>query len=179
MKIRKIAVVLLLGALLVSGLSCGDGADVEPTPKPKPTPTVTTSPATTPTGAATPTPTPTTSATPVSGSDVQIHRIWYKGTFFRNEANEFVEIRNTGDSNLNLYGWVLKDITDGYPTFKFPDYVLGPGSLARVYTNEKNEAWDRLSFEYNKPIWNNTHPDTAALYNNHGQLVSTGSYELY
>jgi hypothetical protein len=173
MKLKKIIVVPLLIVLLISGLSCGGKETINPLPKPTATPGETSGATASPAGG--PTPTPTPSATPVLGSEVEIHRIAYQGTGFR-EADEYVSIRNTGNESLNLYGWILKDITDGYPTFQFPHHVLGPGGLARVYTNEKNIEWDRLSFESKDPVWNNTHPDTAALYNNFGQLVSTRSY---
>ena len=175
--IARTATVITLIIILASSLSCGGEPGTEPTPMPKPTPTAISQPTATPTSETVTSPTPT--ATVLLGAEIQIRRIFYKGNLYRSEANEFVELINTGDRNLNLEGWVLKDITDGYPRFKFPAYVMGPGSLARVYTDERHEDWDRLSFRYDKPIWNNTHPDTAGLYNNHGQLVSTGSYELY
>lgn len=62
MKKARIAIVLLLGILLVSGFACdGDG---EPTPTSTPMPTPTTTPTLTPTPTPTPTPAPTPTLTP-------------------------------------------------------------------------------------------------------------------
>ena len=51
MKINRLAIIVLLGAVLLAGVACGEGQGAEPTP----TPTVTLTPA----AIATPTPTPT------------------------------------------------------------------------------------------------------------------------
>ena len=119
-----------------------------------------------------PAPTPT----PVAGSDVQITYIFYDGVVPRVESDEYVAIKNLGDTPQDLAGWVLKDISEGYPSFTFPSYVLAPGQSIRVYTNEIHPEYGGLSFGYGKAIWNNTEPDTAALYNTQGQEVSRRSY---
>jgi hypothetical protein len=168
MKFTRIALVLLAGILLMSGFACGDGTGPTPTPGPKPTP------ASKPTA----TPTATTTATTLpAGSDIQIHRIFYAGRGFE-ESNEYVSIKNYGDDDLNIEGWVLKDITDGEPIFLFPFHVLGRGELVRVYTNEVHLGYGGFSFYSREPVWNNTVPDTAALYNRKGELVSTKSYVI-
>ena len=119
-----------------------------------------------------PAPTPT----PVAGSDVQITYIFYDGVVPRVESDEYVAIKNLGDTPQDLAGWVLKDISEGYPSFTFPSYVLAPGQSIRVYTNEIHPEYGGFSFDYGKAIWNNTEPDTAVLYNAQGQEVSRKSY---
>ncbi len=109
-------------------------------------------------------------------SDVQIIYIFYDGVVYRTESDEYVEIKNLGDTSQDLEGWVLKDISEGYPSFTFPSYVLAPGAKIRVYTNEIHPEWGGFSFGYSKAIWNNTDPDWAALYNAQGQEVSRKSY---
>ncbi len=109
-------------------------------------------------------------------SDVQITYIFYDGVVYRTESDEYVEITNLGDTSQDLNGWVLKDISEGYPSFTFPSYVLAPGAKIRVYTNEIHSEWGGFSFGYSKAIWNNTDPDWAALYNAQGQEVSRKSY---
>ena len=110
------------------------------------------------------------------GSNVQITKIFYDGLVYRVESDEYVEITNLGSEPQDLAGWVLKDISEGYPSFTFPHYVLTPGAAIRVYTNEIHPEWGGFSFGYGKAIWNNTDPDVAALYNAQGQEVSRKSY---
>jgi hypothetical protein len=63
-----------------------------------------------------------------SPSDVQIVHIRYEGRnlfeslklgFDSIEADEYVEIRNTGDKPQNINGWKLKNVSKGLPTFTF------------------------------------------------------------
>jgi len=111
-----------------------------------------------------------------SGSDIQITYIFYDGLVFQAETDEYVEITNLGDQSQDLAGWVLKDISEGYPTFAFPSYILAPGKSIRVYTNEYHPEWGGLSFEYSRAIWNNNEPDVAVLYNKQAKEVSRESY---
>ena len=110
------------------------------------------------------------------GSNVQITRIFYDGSVPRVESDEYVEIKNLGDGPQDLAGWVLKDIDDGYPSFTFPSFILGPGESIRVYTNETHPKYGGFSFSYGKAIWNNEDHDTAALYNAQGEEISRRSY---
>jgi beta-lactamase superfamily II metal-dependent hydrolase len=110
------------------------------------------------------------------GSNVQITYIFYDGLVYRTESDEYVEITNLGDTSQDLEGWVLKDISEGNPSFTFPSYVLAPGAKIRVYTNEIHPEWGGFSFRYGKAIWNNSDPDVAALYNAQVEEVSRKSY---
>jgi len=110
------------------------------------------------------------------GSNVQITYIFYDGVVPSTESDEYVEITNLGDTSQDLEGWVLKDISEGYPSFTFPSYVLAPGAKIRVYTNEIHSEWSGFSFVYGSAIWNNADPDWAALYNAQLQEVSRKSY---
>jgi len=109
-------------------------------------------------------------------SDVQISYIFYDGGVYRTEADEYVEITNAGTEAHNLQGWVLRDISEGYPSFTFPSYVLAPGATIRVYTNEYHPEYGGFSFGSGKAVWNNSSPDTAALYDSQGREVSRRSY---
>jgi hypothetical protein len=110
------------------------------------------------------------------GSNVQITYIFYDGLVYRTESDEYVEITNLGDTSQDLEGWVLKDISEGYPSFTFPSYILDPSAKIRVYTNEIHPDSGGFSFRSSKAVWNNTDPDVAALYNAQGQEVSRRSY---
>ncbi len=108
--------------------------------------------------------------------DVQITYIFYDGLVPRAEADEYVEITNLGNQPQDLADWVLKDISEGYPSFTFPSYILAPDKSIRVYTNEYHPEWGGFSFEYGRAIWSNNEPDVAVLYNREGREVSRKSY---
>ena len=113
---------------------------------------------------------------PIRVENVQITSIFYDGLVPNVESDEYVEITNLGDQSQDLTSCVLTDISDGYPSFTFPSYILAPGESIRVYTNEYHPEWGGFSFEYSRAIWNNTEPDVAALYDSHGNEVSRKSY---
>ncbi len=108
--------------------------------------------------------------------DVRIIHIFYEGLVFATEADENVEIRNFGTEPVNLEGWLLKDISEGYPEFIFPYFILNPGQRIRVHTNQIHAYWGGFSFGFASPIWDNEEPDIAVLYNCLGEEVSRGSY---
>ncbi len=109
--------------------------------------------------------------------DVQITHIFYDGLVPRAESDEYVEITNLGDQSQDLAGWELMDISEGYPSFTFPSYILAPGESIRVYTNESHPEWGGFTFEYGRAVWNNSEPDVAVLYDNQSKEVSRKSYQ--
>jgi len=123
-----------------------------------------------------PSPPPLPPPPPPEAPDIQITNIFYDGLVPRVESDEYVEITNLGDQPQDLAGWVLQDISQGYPSFTFPSYTLPPGESIRVYTNEHHPEWGGFSFEYGRAIWNNREPDVAVLYDDQGTEVSRKSY---
>ena len=119
-------------------------------------------------------PSPTSPTTEIQ--NVQITHIFYDGLVPNVESDEYVEITNLGDQPQDLAGWVLMDISDGYPSFTFPSYILAPGKSIRIYTNEYHPEWGGFSFEYSQAIWNNSEPDVAVLYDSQDKEVSRKSY---
>jgi len=113
---------------------------------------------------------------PAETQNIQITYIFYDGLVPRVESDEYVEITNLGEKPQDLAGWVLMDISDGYPSFTFSSYILVPGKSIRVYTNEYHPEWGGFSFEYSRAIWNNSEPDVAVLYDSQGKEVSRKSY---
>jgi hypothetical protein len=71
---------------------------------------------------------------------------------------------------------MLTDISEGYPSFIFPSYILAPGKSIRIYTNEYHPEWGGFSLEYSQAIWKNTESDVAVLYDNEGKEISRRSY---
>lgn len=133
-------------------------------------------------------------ATAATYYPVQITFIHYKGTIYlpdptascctyeRVEPDEYVVIKNLSEYYQDMSGWVLKNISIPSPTFKFPTfppYTLAPGGIIRVYTDEYHEETGGLSFYYGYgDIWSNDKPNTAVLYDAHGEEVSRKSYTV-
>jgi hypothetical protein len=146
-----------------------------------------------------------------TSSPVLITYIRYKGTVYppdpesclcyeRVEPDEYVVIKNLSETHVKMGGWILRNITKGYPSFTFPqDFVFGPGQIIRVYTNEiypECGAWlefgegakapycespGKIWFSFNwgaGDIWSNETPDVAVLYDARGDEVSRKSYAV-
>jgi hypothetical protein len=80
-----------------------------------------------------------------------------------NEPDEYVEITNQGVVAQDLSAWRL-DSERGAASgqvFHFPaGFVLQPGQVCRVYTDELHPEWCGLSFGYGKSgVWNNNEPE--------------------
>ncbi len=165
---------LLIGCALLGGVACGGGVTLKPPPRfPTPTP----SPSALPTETFVPsTPSPTFTWSPEIAYYVKIRYIKFKGDLPFTEADEYVSIRNEGDKPINLEGWVLKNITEGNASFTFPFFILNPDSTCRVYTDQYHADWGGLRFKSKVPIWNNSQPNVAALYDSRGNLISERSY---
>lgn len=113
---------------------------------------------------------------PPISAGVQITDIFYDGIVPQVESDEYVEISNLGTEPVNLQGWKLIDIDEGYPELIFPYYILNPGQSIRVYTNEIHPEYGGFSFGQGTAVWNNSDPDTAVLYNAQGDEMSRKSY---
>ncbi|MEW5869208.1 MAG: lamin tail domain-containing protein [Chloroflexota bacterium] len=126
--------------------------------------------------ASTPTPTrsphPPTSTVSTTG-DAKITHLFYDGEHWQ-EADEFVEIRNTSAWPIQMQGWQLKDLENH--TFTFPSMVLESGGYCRIYTNMYLTGICNLGFGSLAPIWDNK-GDCAYLYNERGELVDQFCYE--
>ena len=118
------------------------------------------------------TPSPTQSDT----VNVEITLIFYDGVVPRVESDEYVKITNLGTEGVDLAGWVLKDVDEGYPSFTFPTYILQSGKSIRVYTNEIHTEYGGFSFGSEQAVWSNSSPDIAALFDVQGQEASRKSY---
>lgn len=105
---------------------------------------------------------------------IKITSLNYNGKVGENEPDEYVEIKNTGTSAMDVNGWYIKDL--GKNRFVFPSMQLAAGETCRVYTGEKHPETCGLSFDMlDSAIWNNG-GDCAALYDADGLLVDEYCY---
>ena len=107
---------------------------------------------------------------------VQITGLRRDGAINPKEPDEYVEITNQGTVAQDLTGWRL-DSERGAASgqvFHFPaGFVMQPGQVCRVYTDEVHPEWCGLSFGYRKSgVWSNSEPDAAVLVDGDGAVVS-------
>lgn len=104
---------------------------------------------------------------------VEIVTIFFNGSGEK-EPDEYVEIRNTALAPIQLEGWTLVD--KAKHRFTFPDFLLQPGQVCRIYTDQVHPEWCGFSFAYNETaIWNNG-GDCATLADSQGAPVTEYCY---
>jgi len=86
-------------------------------------------------------------------------------------SDEWVKVANKGSSPVSLGGWKIEDEGSKH-TYIFPSYTLDAGSTVTVYTKKGTNSATELYWGSSSLIWNND-GDTAYIYDNNGQLVST------
>lgn len=84
--------------------------------------------------------------------------------------DEWIKVTNKGSSPVSLIGWKIEDEGSKH-IYTFPSYTLDSGSTVTVYA-EKGTSTDTELHWGLSPVWNND-GDTAYLYDNNGELVST------
>lgn len=104
--------------------------------------------------------------------NVQITAIFYDGAG-SSEPDEYVEFRNADSQAIQLNGWTLRD--DAQHVYTFPSFVMQPGQVCRVYTNEVHPEWCGFSYGSGSAIWNNT-GDCAYLRNGEGMEIDSHCY---
>lgn len=86
-----------------------------------------------------------------------------------NLNEEWVEITNLGTEDVNLAGWTLEDGQNH--TYKFPDFSLKAGAVAKIRTGAGNDTAVDLFWNRSSSIWNND-GDVATLKDASGSIVS-------
>jgi competence protein ComEC len=151
----------------------------EPTPttpvptEPTPTTPVPTEPTPTTPVPTEPTPTTPVPTEPVFTGNIVITDIFFDGVVSSAEPDEYVEIRNNDTSYIQLQSWTLRDIAEH--VFTFPSFVMAPGQVCRVYTNEYHPEWCGFSYGSGSAIWNNS-GDCAYLRDSFGTQISSYCY---
>ena len=124
-----------------------------PTKFPTATPTVTNTPIRTPTATRTATTTQTPTQPPYNTGNVVITTIYYDPPGSE-EPGEFVEICNDDTHSIQLAHWTLRD--EAYHIFTFPNFIIQPDQVCRIYTNENHPEWCGFNYHSGAGIWNNT-----------------------
>jgi predicted extracellular nuclease len=96
---------------------------------------------------------------PGTTGNIDITDIFYDGAGGA-EPDEYVEIRSDDTQPIQLSGWTLRDVANH--AFTFPSYVMQPGQVCRIYTNENHPEWCGFNYGSGSAIWNNG-GDTAYL----------------
>lgn len=145
---------------------------VAPTNPPAITPTQ--APTAPPTPALTPAPTPVPTTSTTGG--VVITTLFYDGVVVSTEADEYVEVRNTG-APQSMSGWRIASVRGGQ-SYSFPAISIQAGQTCRVYTNQNHPEWCGLNWGRGNAVWNNA-GDRANLLDAQGAVVSSFGYKGY
>ncbi len=86
-----------------------------------------------------------------------------------NLNEEWVEIANQGEEDVNLEGWTLSDRQNH--TYSFPNFVLAAGASVKVHTGSGEDTEENVYINRSTPIWNND-GDSAILADSEGIIVA-------
>jgi competence protein ComEC len=87
----------------------------------------------------------------------------------KNLNGEWVQLKNRGDDAVLLTGWTLSDRTGTEP-YRFPAFLLLPGSSVTVYTGSGALNDTALFMGKTQPLWGNS-GDLATLTDGSGNII--------
>jgi len=96
-----------------------------------------------------------------------------KGNDEKNLNDEWVKISYSGEEDLNLNNWTIKDY--GTSIYRFGEVILSKSQYVIVYSGKGTDHDNVLFWNSKKPIWNNKH-DSIYLRDSLGNLVEFYSY---
>jgi competence protein ComEC len=100
---------------------------------------------------------------------LDISDIFYNGAINPKEPDEYVEIINQEAYPLQVVGWTVRDQDNR--EYTFPSYVMAPGQVCRVYTNEDHPEWCGFNWgSSGSAVWDNS--------GECGYLVDTNSTQI-
>jgi hypothetical protein len=113
-----------------------------------------------------------------AASAIQIYKIYYDSPGPDRGGNaslngEYIELRNTGRTALELRGYRLKDAAAHWYTF--PSYRIGAGKTVRVHTGKGTKSAGNLYQGRSWYVWNND-KDTGTLYKSGGAWADSCTY---
>jgi len=122
------------------------------------------------------TPTPTEADSSGSPDDIVVASIHAdaEGNDHENLNDEYIVLRNSGDSTIDMGGWTLSDEADH--TYYFPTgFELGPGETVTIYTGSGSDSDGKLYWGSSSAVWNNG-GDTIILETDGGERVISYEY---
>lgn len=90
----------------------------------------------------------------------------------KNLNGEWVQIKNSGRSNVNMTGWILD--SSGERVYTFPRFILASGASVKVFSGMGSDGSSKLYMRRGSPVWSNK-GDTSALNDAGGYIVSQRS----
>lgn len=104
---------------------------------------------------------------------LQITTIFYNGVAGSQEPDEFVEIANFDRCPLQLAGYSLHD--SGTAVYNFPTFVMAPGQVCRVYTNQDHPEWCGFNWGRGSATWGNN-GECGTLWDNQDNRLDEFCY---
>ncbi|MFF8376243.1 lamin tail domain-containing protein [Streptomyces sp. NPDC015661] len=113
-----------------------------------------------------------------AAGSVHLYKIYYDSPGTDNRSNsslnaEYVQIRNTTGSAVNLRGWTLTDAANH--KYTFGNFPLGAGKIVTVRTGRGTNTAANIYQNRAAYVWNND-KDTATLRKSNGSTVDTCAY---
>lgn len=87
-----------------------------------------------------------------------------------NKSAEYVDLHNSGGAGVNLDGWMLRSEKGSQDCWL--SGMIGAGQSLRVYALAEDAGKGGFNCKFDGPIWNNSEPDPAVLFNAAGVEVS-------
>ena len=91
-----------------------------------------------------------------------------------NAIQEWVDIRNVGDEDADLSGWILRDESSQH-RYQFGNLVLPAGERVRVRSGCGDDRTLDLAWCAGGAVWNNG-GDTAIVQDEHGNVAGWSTY---
>jgi len=104
--------------------------------------------------------------------NIVITTIFYHGVIPQ-QPDEYVEIKNNDTFAIQLGNWTLSDAANH--VFTFPSFVIQPGQVCRIYTNENHPEWCGFNYGSGLPIWSDTR-GCGYLSNNQSKQIHQYCY---
>jgi hypothetical protein len=117
----------------------------------------------------------TTTTTTVPANSVEINDIVLRDPAFPNESEEYVQIRNAGETPVNLAGWRLTNATRAgqVPAYTFPSFNLGVDVTVAVFSAVGDDELDVGDFYWDQTVTIWQVGDRAELRDPQGNLVAS------
>ena len=93
----------------------------------------------------------------------------------KNLNGEWIRLANRGDGAVLLTGWTISDRNTAEP-YRFPAFLLSPGSMVTVYTGSGEMNATSLYMGRSGPLWGNS-GDEAILKDGSGTVIDRTSGE--